>query len=711
MIYQEVSGKGSSSYSAPCSSNLSKASPFLLPLSLAAANLLSASLAWAQQPASQPSLPKTETAGNESTNANIEDELRWLKAEQVFVTSVSKHSEDAFKAAAAVSVISNDDIRRSGARTLPEALRLAPGISVARINANKTAVASRGFSNIYAEHLLVLVDGRSVYQVNNSGVNWILEDTLLEDIDRIEVVRGPGGTLWGANAVNGVINIVTKSSKYATGGYTSVGVGTEQRAFADGRFGDQLGDWGWIRGYVKYQDRASHEDGYDWQKATQGGMRFDRDTDIYRFTVSGDVMSTSYGDTILIPKPPVVIGPSSPMTQVDYQGERANVRANYTRTWSDDMSLEFQTYYDHSRDTSKTIGSIQNQDVYDVDGNFRIPVGSRLNSMIGLSYRYLPSGLNDHQLFGWVPNDRNQQLFSTFLHNEFNVVEDKLKVAFGTKAEHNDFTGLEWAPNARMAWTPNDKHTVWTSISRAVQIPGRSQNDVRQNVVPLDQIPPLFGVPIFVSFAGSKEIKAQELISYELGYRLQPTDHLSLGATAYYNFYDNLVYGAANPAATTLAPAGTYFILPSVAQNGGYGETRGVELNAEYRPSDVFRLRPSYALFNGDIVHPETGYYLDGQKDPKHQVSLWSQFNLPHDVEFDVVGRWVSGIRGRFQEINGYFGLNLRLGWKPSNNWEIALVGQNLISPQHLEYVQDTGVRAQVTAVPRGGYLQATFRF
>lgn len=678
---------------------------------LIASQLVSASLGWAQAPGTPPALEAGEPAPEASPNASLEEELRWLSAEKVLVTSVSKHSEDAFKASAAVSVISNDDIRRSGARTLPEALRLAPGISVARINANKTAVASRGFSNIYTEHLLVLVDGRSIYQVNNSGVNWILEDTLLEDIDRIEVVRGPGGTLWGANAVNGVINIVTKSSRQATGGFASVGVGTEQRAFADGRIGDAWKDWGWIRAYAKHQDRASHEGGFDGQRATQGGIRFDRETDEHRFTLSSDVMGTAYGDSILIPSPPTPIGPASPKTPVRFHAERGNARAAFQRTWSEDTSLDLQAYYDHSRDASETLGSIQGQDVYDLDGHLRFPVIPRVSSLVGLGYRYLPSRLNNHRLFGWVPNERNQQLFSAFLHNEVILVEERLRATFGSKLEHNDFTGFEFAPNARLAWTPNEQHTVWAAVSRAVQVPGRNQNDVRQAAVPFDQLPPVFGLPLFVSFAGSTDVRAQELIAYEVGYRVQPLEQWSFSASGYYNVYDNLVYGEPLPAAIGLGPTGNTLVLPSVARSGGSGDTRGVELAAEYRPGTAFRLRSSYAFFDGDLSNPVEGRFIDLRKDPRHQVSVWSQFNLPNDLEFDVIGRWVSGLRGRFQQINGYFGLNARLAWRPSADWEIALVGQNLANPQHLEYVEDTGIRGAVTAVPRGGYLQVSRRF
>lgn len=673
--------------------------------------------------AREPAVERENEQNELTTLTPLVEELKWLKAEKVYVYSVSKHAEDSFRAAAAVTVISNEDIRRSGVRTLPEALRLAPGVSVARINGNKSAVGVRGLSNVYSPQLLVLVDGRSIYQVNNSGVNWILEDYLLEDIERIEVVRGPGGTLWGANAVNGVINIVTKSASKTTGGYVSGGGGTHQRGFAYGRFGAPVGDWGWLRGYVKHQDRDEHEAGFDYQRMTQGGFRLDRETDDYSLTLAGDLMDTRYGDKILMANSTTIIGPNTPKTPAEYNAERGNVRANFTRTWSEDTVFQAQAYFDHSRDVSPTLGSVQLQDVYDVDTQMRFPVMDAWIGMVGAGYRYLPSSLNDHALWGWSPNDRRQQLFSAFLHNEVDLKEEELKLTLGTKLEHNDFTGWEVAPNARLAWTPNETHTVWASVSRAVQVPGRNQNDVRQPILPINQLyipvnvsppgnPPNFvNFPTYVSFSGSTAINAQELIGYELGYRARPMENLTVELSSYYNVYDSMLSGRANFSAITPGSTPGTLLLPSSVDNGGHGETYGFELATDYRPRSDLRLRASYSLFSGDLVHPVDGHYPDQLKDPKHQVMLWSQLDLPKDLELDVVGRWVSGIRGRFQSISGYFGLDVRLAWNATDDLEVALVGQNLIKPQHFEYVEDTGVRAEVTQVPRSGYLQLTYRF
>jgi len=492
--------------------------------------------------AAEPETPAKPTAAADdkavTTLTPLVEELKWLKAEKVYVTTVSKHAEDAFRAAGAVSVISNEDIRRSGVRTLPEALRLAPGVAVARISGVRSAVAIRGLAGVYSPQLLVMIDGRSVYQMNNSGVNWILEDYLLEDIERIEVVRGPGGTLWGANAVNGVINIVTKSASQTTGGYVSGGGGTHQRGFGYGRFGVPLGDWGWFRGYVKHQDREEHRGGNDYQRSTQGGFRLDRDTGDYSVTLSGDLAAIKYGDSFVIPTFTTLIGPGTPQTPANYDAERANVRAEFVRTWSEETSFKAQAYYDHSRDVADTIASVQNQDEYDVDMQLRFPVLDAWTAMVGTGYRYLPSHLNNHALFGWSRPEGNQQIFSAFQHNEVDLVEDTLKLTLGTKIEHNDFTQWEVSPNARLAWTPNESHTVWASVSRAVQVPGRNQNEVRQAIVPINQLAP----GLYASFDGSAAIEAQELIGYELGYRVRPLENLSVDLTSYYNVLDNYLF-------------------------------------------------------------------------------------------------------------------------------------------------------------------------
>lgn len=654
--------------------------------------------------------PTAEADSDLSTLTPLVEELQWLKAEKVYVYSVSKHAEDAFRAAGAVAVIAHDDIRRSGARTLPEALRLAPGVSVARSSGNKSAVAIRGLSNLFSPQLLVMVDGRSVYQMNNSGVNWILEDYLLEDIERIEVVRGPGGTLWGANAVNGVINIVTKSSAKTTGGYVSGGGGTHQRGFGYGRFGVPIGDWGWFRGYVKHQDREEHRGGHDYQRMTQGGFRLDRDTGDHRVTLSGDLMNTRYGDSVLVPTFTTIVGPGTPKTPINYHAERANVRAEFVRDWSEDTSFKAQAYYDHVRDVGEAIGSIQDQDQYDVDMQMRFPVTEAWTAMVGTGYRYLPSSLNNHALFGWSPNDGHQQLFNAFVHNEIGLVEDVLKLTLGTKVEHNDFTQWEVSPNARLAWTPTEQHTTWASVSRAVQVPGRNQNDVRQQIVPINQIF-VAGLPTYVAYSGSTAIEAQEVIGYELGHRMRLREDVSVDLAAYYNVHDNLIFGFPDFTAITAGPVPGTLILPTTARSGGDGETYGFELATDYRPSADLRLRATYSLFSGDLVHPLDGLYLDNRKDPKHMVSLWSQLNLSDDIELDLMGRWVSGLRGRFQSITGYFGLDARLSWNATDNLEISVVGQNLIESSHLEYVEDSGVRAAATAVPRSAYLQLTYRF
>lgn len=676
--------------------------------------LASPCLASAQDTLLQPVKMKEQMSTNSAARTALVDELRWLKAEKISVTSVSKRAEDPFTAAAAVTVITSEEIRRSGARTLPDAMRLVPGLSVANIDGNKTAVAARGFSNVYSPMLLVLVDGRSIYQANNSGVNWILEDYLLDDIERIEVVRGPGGTLWGANAVNGVINIITKSAKDTVGGELSAGFGNQHNGFTHGRFGAALADHTWLRGYVKHHDSSSLSSvSTDYQRMTQGGFRLDHENDLWKLTLSGDGMGKSYGDQNLIPTFGTIIGPGTPKTPDAYHAERANLRAQATRTWSEDTEFQVQAYYDHSRDVARTIGSIQVQDVFDLDSQMRFAVGERQTVLVGAGYRYLPSSLNNHALWSWSQTDREQQLVSAFIHDDIELVPERLRLVLGTKVEHHDFTGWEYAPNARLSWTPTENQTIWGAVSRAVQVPGRNYNDVFEPIVPYNQLflpPPAF-LPLYVQFSGSSALKSQELISYELGYRLRPMEAVTTDLSLFYNRYHNLIAGQANFAGIVPGPVAGTFILPSVASNAGSGTTYGFEGTVDWRATDWWRLVGSYSLLVTDILDASNKQDPLLLKDPKHQVGLRSQMNLPANVDFDAMGRFVDSVKGSFGSAGSYFSLDLRLAWRPQKNLEVAVVGQNLLEGRHFEYVEDTGARSQVSAQPRGGYVQLTYNF
>lgn len=646
-------------------------------------------------------------------STNDVEKLMSLKLEDILnrnVTSVSKAPEKLFDAAAAISVITSEDIRRSGASSIQDALRLAPGLSVGRIDGNKWAISSRGFSGIYSGMLLVLIDGRSVYQANNSGVNWALQDYLLEDIDRIEVVRGPGGTLWGANAVNGVINIITKSAENTQGAFVSGGVGTQDRGFIEGRLGEKLGDAGFLRAYVKHDTQGYLGNGNDYSRMTQGGLRFDRTEDVYKLTLSADAYGKTFGDAVLIPNFSTIITPTSPLTLEQYHAEGANARAQFVRTWSEETEFQAQFYYDHERDASPVISAVQNLDVYDLDAQMRLPIGSRQNVVFGLGYRYLPSNLSSNALFQWFPNDRNEQLFSAFVNDDIKLIEDRLKLTLGVKVEHHDLTGWDAMPDARLAWTPTENQTFWGAISRAVQVPGHISTDIFSPIIPYNQLY-LGPAPLYISYRGDTKVVPQELLSYELGYRVQPVKTVYLDATVFYNDYNHLTAGIPDYTGITPGPVAGTFILPAHATSLGYGDTYGLELSAEYRPLESWRLVGTYSLLETRLVDSvgNPNRYL--MADPQQQVGLRSSIDLPGHVEFDALARYVDRVQGYYVAANGYFGLDLRLGWRPVDYFEISLVGQNLISAQHYEYVQDTGVRSEVTQIPRGGYLRMTLRF
>ncbi len=342
-------------------------------------------------------VPKEASETKELTTLTpLVEELRWLKAEKVMITTVSKRLEDPFRSAAAVSVITSDEIRRSGARSIPEALRLAPGLSVASMDANKWAISSRGFNNRFADKLLILIDGRSVYTPTMSGVFWDVQDYLLEDIDRIEVVHGPGGTLWGANAVNGVINIITKHSANTTGSYFTGGYGTEHQGFGSFRYGTQVKEDVFARGYFKYRNHDEGQGGSDGWDMMQGGFRTDWYlNDVAELMVKADVYYASLSH--LQPLPQIVPGASPfpspahlaiPIIRETYDDFGANLIARYEREYSEDSELVIQAYFDRTDRSELYFDSAR--DTYDLDIQHRVSLPYNQNLMYGVEYRYFP---------------------------------------------------------------------------------------------------------------------------------------------------------------------------------------------------------------------------------------------------------------------------------------------------------------------------------
>ena len=618
------------------------------------------------------------------------------------VTSVSKKAESLTDAPAAIYVLSGEDVRRSGATTIAEALRMVPGLQVSRIQSGSWAVGSRGFQDRFANKLLVLVDGRSVYTPLNSGVYWELQDVLMEDLDRIEVIRGPGAALWGANAVNGVINITTKSARETQGGLVTAGFGTEEEGFGAVRYGGKLADDLYFRIYGKAHNRdelvtsTGAPAGDEWAFG-QGGFRVDwHPSDVAQLTVQGDYYYRKINslNSVATTTPPAFRQISN--DDGIYRG--ANLVTRWTRELEDGSSLKLQSYLDHASVVDQTVSSFI--DTWDSELQYDLREIGRHDVVTGLGHRLVRDEEGANFITTFTPPSRTTHLLSWFAQDRITLIEDRLKLTLGIKVEANDYTGLETQPNVRLAWTPNDRQTVWASVARAVRTPSVAEESIR-----LQQPGPLPGTVVRLN--GNSGLSAEELIAYELGYRIAVTEQVSVDVALFYNQYDKL---------RTLEPEpvipGVPTFLPFRAGNLLEGETYGGELLVSYEATDWWRLESSYSYLDVQLhlkpgsADPTT--VLDEGRSPEHQLTFRSLVDLGDNWELDSFLRYVSRLSA--VGVPGYVELDVRVGWRPMEDLELSLVGQNLLDSQHPEFDQ-TQIGAQSSEAQRGFYGRITWEF
>ena len=619
------------------------------------------------------------------------------------VSTPSKHNERVGAAPAAIFVITGEDVRRSGATSIPEALRMAPGIEVARLDSHNWAITSRGFNDLYADKLLVLMDGRSVYTPLFSGVYWDVQDTMLEDIDRIEVVRGPGAALWGANAVNGVINIITKSAKETQGGILSAGYGTEEQGFGAVRFDGNVGDDVFYRVYAKYfnrDDSAIPFDGRnndDWQNG-RAGFRLDWEPSAQNaFTLQGDGYYGRENQTFLLftPAPGEEIHPSRITTH------GGNLIGRWTHSFSAESELKFQTYYD--RTDRHLDWFTETRETVDAELQYRMPLGEWQNLEAGLGYRYSDSdNFKSNFSLSFDPPGRSTHIFSTFVQDEVTVIKDRLRLTVGSKFEYNDYTQWEIQPSGRLLWTPGEKHSLWASVSRAVRTPSQADEDSRI-VTTVDP-----SIPAVATVIGNKVFRSEILVAYELGYRVQPHRRLSLDWALFYNHYDRL--RSFEPGPTTFN--GSYLDAPYFFENKLHGHTYGGELAANLQLMDWWQCRLAYSYLKMDLDRDADSQDTTSESDefasPQHQVSFRSLMDLPWNFQFDTTIRYVDSLAS--SGIPSYVGLDLRVGWRPRPNLDISIVAQNLLDRQHAEFGPPI-IRSAPAEIERAVYGKVTIHF
>lgn len=583
----------------------------------------------------------------------------------VEVTSVSKRSEKLIEAASAIQVITNDDIRHSGVKTLAEALKLAANLQVAQVNSSQWAISARGFNNVLANKLLVLIDGRTVYTPMYAGVFWDVQNVMLEDVDRIEVISGPGGTLWGANAVNGVINIITKNSADTKGLFAEVAYGNTMPGMASLRYGGKITKGLTYRAYatgyrMDYTLDTNGLPAKDEWHIGQGGLRMDWN--------ASEKDNVTLQANIYYGRP----NPDGDTTAITASGD--NAVAKWNHKFSEKADFQLQVYYDH---TWRDFGNKFTEDLktYDIDWQNRYQIGKRHTVTYGLGFRQMDHKVQNLELFGFFPGHKILNLYSGFLQYEVMIIKERLRFTLGSKVEHNTYTQFQYLPNARLTFTPTRRHTIWAAASRAVRNPARIDRE--------------FSVSLFPNFPvimGSDSFKSETVMAYELGWRSQLLKKLSVSVSGFFNVYDNI---------RSAEPGPPPFGYPITFANGVQGDTYGAELSFNSQLTKWWSIRGGYTFLRKDLVVKYTSKDLNGasaeSNDPEHQFLLQSNVKLPYNFEFGTVARYVDKLPRPV--VPYYVGLDLRLSWKLGKVLELSVVGQNLLYERHREFKASTPLR------------------
>ncbi len=636
--------------------------------------------------------------GPDTGDVDYLEELSLEELMQIKVTSVTKVSQDLATSASAIQVVTADQIHRAGASNIPEALRSATNLFVAQQNGREWVISARGFSKDLGNKLLVMMDGRNLYTPMFSGVFWDRHDYIMDDIEQIEVISGPGGTIWGANAVNGVINIVSKKASQTQGLYKKVSAGSQLNSLVEVRYGGALSSDAHYRAYGKYLDQNEGllSDGSassDARDIGQAGFRFDASLNAGdSITIQGDAYSShamlEFGEE------------SSTVGQ--------NLLGRWTRQFDDEHKIELQAYFDKTVlnfPLDKTIvfdiefapeGLFKNTlQTFDLEFTHHFSFGDSQNIVWGVNYRRYDDDSQNASGLGFDPEDVVQELYSAFIQDEIEISKNKFYVILGSKLESNDYTGSDLEPTIRFRWHTTEDSIIWGAISQAVRIPSRIDADSRQP-----------SPPFTVILTGSKEFKSEALTAYEIGYRSYISATLLTSLSFFYNQYDDIRSIGSTEGS----------VLPYVVENNLEGNTQGLELNLTWETTNWWQTTLGYTYLSTDIrVKPGAFDFNNGlseNADPKNQLYLNSSVNLTEKLAVDVALRWIDSVdindAGQVAIIPDYTELSLNLGWYVNEHIELAITGQNLLHASHQEF----GVPGpkQEEAV-RNIFASAFFRF
>jgi iron complex outermembrane receptor protein len=638
------------------------------------------------------------------SNQSIEDLMN------VEVSTVSKSDQKMSRTGSAVFVISPEDIPRSGATNIPDLLRMVPGVDVAQINANTWAVSIRGFDSTVSNDLLVLLDGREVSNTLSAGVFWDVLDLPLEDVERIEVIRGPGGSVWGANAVNGVINIITKKAGDTHGGLVTAGAGNLNQGFGTVQYGGALGKHTDYRIFTKYLN-DDHMEGVDDQPGRDGwflfhgGFRTDsklsaKDT----LTVEGDVYNGKEGD------------PSSFLPSITSASQNIDLNADlsggYIQTiWNHAYSERSDTTLQISYESYKRGDPLmEKRKTANVDFQHRFAWGQRQNIVWGANYRYSGYRTDGNLSSSLNPADSSTHLYGLFVQDEISLVPNRFYLTVGSKLEHNDYSGFGVWPSVRATWQPTDRNMFWAAISQAARTPAITDTSFRLNFAGFQ---PPEGPPVLIGLIGNPHFKNQGVIAYEAGYRTTIVQRVSLDLAAFYNDYSDQQTTEPLPPYFEATPAPPHIFVPSTYKNLMFGESHGVEIAMNWKPTDRWTLSPGYA-FEQIHMHPSalsqdttTAPSLEGSS-PANSAQLRSHLDLRRHLAWDASVFFIDRLTG--PGIAAYTRLDTNVSWQLGDGLAISVAGQNLLRDQQLEF-KDSNGPTRSTLIGRSVFAKFAWRF
>src|ERR1700677_3477932 len=649
-----------------------------------------------------PAWPQQEPT--DLTGKSIEDLMNMR------VTSVSKTEQMFSRGASPVFVITPDAIRRSGATNIPELLRMVPGLDVARINANTWAISARGFNGRFSNELLVLLDGRSVYSPTFGGVFWDVLDLPLNNIERIEVIRGPGGSVWGANAVNGVINIITRKASETQGGLLVAGDGNVEQGFGTAQYGGKAGKSTDYRVYTKYLNQGQFAgligaDGNDGWRMLRGGFRSDsvlssKDT----LMLQGDLYSAREGN----PFPAFVFTPGPAIQNVDLLVNLSGgfLQGVWNHTWSPGSDTSIQVSYDKYKRNDQLR---EGRGTFALEAQNNFSGWTRQNIAWGLTYRYSTSHSDGSLGVSLVPAGHDTQLFSSFIQDEIAMVANHLFLTVGAKLEHNDYSGFDAMPSARIAWIPTQRHTLWAAISKTARTPSELDVALRADA---GIFPGPGGIPLLLTIFGNPNIKDENLVATEMGYRTVVASQLSIDFTAYYNDYSRQETSEPSTPYFVNTPP-PYLVLPLVYANLMHGETHGAEVAVNWKATDRWTLSPGYAfeqirMHLAPTSQDTTSVSGAEGSSPVNAAQLRSHLALAQGLAWAASAYFVGRLTDPIEP--SYTRLDSGLSWQLGERVALSLAGQNLLRGRHQEFV-DTTESADTTLIKRSAYAKVEWRF